>query len=87
MTLTLNDTTPHFPAFSIIKSNPRRLLQSDVKTANTYITTYQPLTAYFQYSTGKNLLSASDFCIFAPAIERTVFLCQKPVIYEDRGWS
>ena len=57
---------PHFPAFSIIKSNPRRLLQSDVKTANTYITTYQPLTAYFQYSTGKNLLSASDFCIFAP---------------------
>ena len=31
MTLTLNDTTPHFPAFSIIKSNPRRLLQSDVK--------------------------------------------------------
>jgi len=87
MTLTLNDTTPHFPAFSIIKSNPRRLLQSDVKTANTYITTYQPLTAYFQYSTGKSLLSASNFCIFAPAIERTVFLCQKSVIYEDRGWS
>ena len=45
------------------------------------------LRTIFQHSTGKSLLSASIFCIFAPAIERTAFLCQKSVIYEDRGWS
>ena len=46
MTLTLNDTFLFF-RFSIIKSNPRRLLQSDAKTANTYIPTYQLLIHFF----------------------------------------
>jgi len=82
MTVTENDRFPN-----IKKQFQRRLLQSDAKNENTYISTHQLLTHYFSTSYGKNLLSASDFCIFAPAIERTVFLCQKSVIYEDRGWS
>ena len=82
MTVTENDRF-----FKYQKTIQKATFAIRCKTENTYTSTYQPLTAYFQYSTGKNLLSASDFCIFAPAIERTVFLCQKPVIYEDRGWS
>ena len=32
---------------------------------------------------GKKHAFCLDFCIFAPAIERTVFLCQQSVINDD----
>ena len=77
MTLTLNDTTPHFPAFSIIKSNPRRLLQSDVKIAITYITTYQSLIYYSPTLYGKKLAFCLEFLYLCTGNRKNSLLVPK----------
>ena len=77
MTLTLNDTTPHFPAFSIIKSNPRRLLQSDVKTENTYTSTHQLLTNYFSTFYGKKLAFCFEFLYLCTGNRKNSLLVPK----------
>ena len=77
MTLTLNDTTPHFPAFSIIKSNPRRLLQSDVKTENTYTSTHQLLTHYFPTFYGKKLAFCFEFLYLCTGNRKNSLLVPK----------
>ena len=77
MTLTLNDTTPHFPAFSIIKSNPRRLLQSDAKTGNAYISTHQLLTNYHSTFYGKKLAFCFEFLYLCTGNRKNSLLVPK----------
>ena len=76
MTLTLNDTFLFF-RFSIIKSNPRRLLQSDAKTANTYILTYQLLTHYFPTFYGKKLAFRLEFLYLCTGNRKNSLLVPK----------
>ena len=76
MTLTRNDPVSFF-RFSRIKSEPRWLLQSDVKTANTYITTYQSLTHYFQTFYGKKLAFCLDFLYLCTGNRKNSLLVPK----------
>ena len=76
MTLTLNDTFLFF-RFSIIKSNQRLLLQSDAKTANTYILTYQLLTHYFPTFYGKKLAFCFEFLYLCTGNRKNSLLVPK----------
>ena len=79
---------PKMTAFQRSKNDSKGSFCNQMQKPKTLIHLHiSYLRTIFQHSTGKSLLSAPDFCIFAPAIERTVFLCQKSVIYDDRGWS
>ena len=76
MKMTRNDPVSFF-RFSSIKSEPRWLLQSDVKTANTYITTYQSLTHYFQTFYGKKLAFCLDFLYLCTGNRKNSLLVPK----------
>ena len=79
---------PKMTAFQRSKNDSKGSFCNQMQKPKTLIHLHiSYLRTIFQHSTGKSLLSAPDFCIFAPAIERTVFLCQESVIYDDRGWS
>ena len=76
MTLTRNDPFS-FSSFSILINEPRWLLQSDAKIANTYIPTYQPLTYYFSTLYGKKLAFCFDFLYLCTGNRKNSLLVPK----------
>ncbi len=85
MPLTLNYTTPHFPAFQSSKAIQETFaIRCKPKYSDT--TTYQSLTTFFNIVRKKVCTFRSDFCIFARQ-SKEQSLVPKLVINEDRGWS
>ena len=77
MTLTRNDPEGCFKAFAPLQGVLKRLVETKrVNIANSYISVYQPLTPFLPSYSDKNLLSPLKFCIFAPAIEGTVYCAE-----------
>ena len=65
-------------AFSNIKKRfQRRLLQSDAKNANAYITTYQSLTAYLSTFYGKKLAFWLEFLYLCTGNRKNSLLVPK----------
>ena len=76
MTLTRND--PEDVKASAHLQNERKMLveTKHVNIVNSYISVYQLLTPFLPSYSDKNLLSPSNFCIFAAAIEGTAYCAE-----------
>lgn len=76
MTLTRNDPED-VKASAHLQSERKMLVETKhVNIANSYISVYQLLTPFLPSYSDKNLLSTSNFCIFAAAIEGTAYCAE-----------
>ena len=77
MTLTRNDPEDVKASAHLQNERKMQVETKRVNIANSYISIYQILTQFLLSYFDKNLLSPLKFCIFAPAIEGTVYCAEK----------